>query len=261
MKFLSLFTLIFAMNLGAATPEMLTMVTTTQIQLDKLFYSFDSIDFRDHDFPEKLAHSYTIRTTYQYPDNLSAVSTTRETLPYRSCPYNQCTNYPGYKTETVILRSPDFKIIWELIDGKTNKVISTETSLLKLEFAQSGDTAQSTQLAGFNKKGSFDILDQRSAQGIKLNIPNPYTQDKVIISYAREFATQRLTEMRFNLKMINHGEYQISEVNFTKEATKTIYKTQGAMMDFNRDRIGFYFGMAGTDPKSPTLMESTISHD
>jgi hypothetical protein len=154
------------------------------------------------------------------------------------------------------------KVIWELIDGKTNKIVSTKTGSLRLEFSQSGDLEQASQLADWNKKGSFDILDQTSAQGIKLSIPNSYTDEAVTISYAREFATQRLSEVRLDLRQTTiNGEYEISGVNFTKEATKTIYKTQGAMLEFNRDRIGFYFGMAGTNPKSPTLMENALSHD
>jgi hypothetical protein len=261
MKLMLFLCLFFLSNLGIAAPKIFTMVTSTKVELGQLFFSYEPVNYLDYGFPQQLAHTYSIRTTYKIPTGYLVRSSTRNTAPYTTCPYNQCTSYSGYKTETVTMRHPDLKMTWELIDEQTKKVIASQTSQLDLEFSHSAYMEQSIPLAGLDKKGTFKLLNQTAAQGIKLNIPNSYSADQVMILYAREFATQRLSEMRFDLKKPTLFDYELSGVNFTKEATKTIFKTQGAMLDFNRDRIGFYFGIAGANPKSPTLSEITISHD
>jgi hypothetical protein len=257
MKSLLLFSLLMTSNLWADANKTHTIVTQTKIDLSNLFYSYSPVHYQDYSFPANLAHSYTLKTTYFFPENIKAKVTSQESPAGQSCSwYNVCHPFPAEQVAQMTFNDDRLYATWELIDDLTGKQVSVVKTKLEIQILKGGQPHVHINFEGRNA-GKVSRYHKDNSQPTEIVLPN-----KSSLSLSGDFFSYRMEGASFDLKAIDSTNYKIIGLNFNQTAIKANkFSPQGVMLNFDRDRIGFYFSVGAPQASNPQIVEKFVSQN
>ncbi len=230
-----------------------TVTFKSEVDLKNLFISFEKVDFRDYGITENQAHIYTLKTIYSFPSGMETKLINEYSPETVNCGNWACRTYPANQKSELLFTHKDFNVKWVLVDQTSGKIVGEQKESLSIKIIKSGLPGGILEFENGIYKGYFERKSNQKP--LIFIIDSSSNLNQITLKFQKDVSLQRFMNMSFELVKSDNGN-KIKKIIFDeKKLQESSYNLQGAMLDIDYHRYGFYFGVGSPGNVSPSYKE------
>ena len=215
-------------------------VYETSFDLRNLVNLRTPVDYHDYGIPDSRAHTYSVRATYTFPEDVIGTMKTEVIPAGSSCVgWGVCSPVPSFKKATIEFRDSRLKVLNEIIDDATGKVIFKGESPIVFYFKRTGAPDQDLSFDGwianenFVSFSPFPVAKLFTAETGRDALIN-------VASFGTSLHRDDYRDLRFKIRSEGKNSFKITDYIFNENVIlKDRYMTS-AVVDMGYKFYGYF---------------------